>query len=972
MADRSFAAVRSRASIGPAFPDRPTLPAGGACDGIALVGARADDLSALRGLRDHVAGIWQGDLAGDPGVRVLVAAFDRPVRIDAADLPAALPLIRIGERLASYVSGGGPPRSARSDAAPRRLDLWWSGEARDVALDALAPVPLAMLWDLPGIVVHRATASAARGRRSPPPGEERAAVATARIPMREKPIAAFDETDRALEALHERTRLRAIFRQMLSSWLPTRLVGNKPDDRSDGDPEEPGVLENLVGWVRWHTPLGKGLTAAFGDRMRLVEKLMQSGDVDSALKLALKLGNPGDKVRRTLYPNRLPGMRGSLDFNIGSGGFSMPILGGATFDNLRIRYIELANSLEHQGDFRRAAYIRAQLLWDHHNAVLTLERGGLFADAARLAMDAKLSPALYIRLFYKAGELDTALALARRAGCFDALAEDSKDHSEFHAYVLKAWTELLVATGQHLRALQVTDEAADGADTDTALIDLRKAWLHAAIEASDGSALSGELTVRALLSGDWSERDFTAFPYMPRMGDGPAEDGLEGMQALVRHEVARPGEETVDCLSAIMRLMKPGALEQRSFWSGPAQIVIEAFARATVEAAPAGMIQREIGALIHLLRHAALEVLAADMAKLRNLHAAPAASSDEWILPPPPAVASPVMRACLLHNGNMVVSRQNSLMQLLDRHGAVLWQGNVGDVEALVAVGSGPNVIVVQSRAGDPGGSRRLTRFATNARSFHPIGTLDLSAFHDVTSDGQWMVQVGGQVGALDLVKLCAQTPAVELLWSCALTAAVRAHAFYHDPNSPSWITISAQRGREGVIEKWMLTGRELTTQIARPLKLGRDTGIVPPSAWWWGGLHAAFEDLRSEARLPFVAWTEKEEREIAGMMADRRQLYPAADAFQSGDFSRGRVICKEASEAEGTGTSRTVLTAAGQRPAAMTIQHDVESPLRCVSRGTRLAPNTRGGDLSSMVLLADAHGRILRVDLAAKSVAIL
>jgi hypothetical protein len=974
MAERSFAALRSREALGPAFPDRPTLPLGRPCDGIAAIGRRAPDLTALRDLRDHITGIWQGDLNGDPAARLLVVSFDGAIRFDVAVLPSALPLIRIGEGLASYVSAATAPRG-RSEAPPRRVQLWWNGEAVDVAFDALEPVPLAVLWELPCIVVHRSTAPVSRAGQSGGSAET-ADVGLARIPIREKRIAAFDETDRALDALHERTKAGAILRQMLGSLWPSRNIGDAGQGgerraRSDGRSHEPGVLENLAGWVRWHTPLGKGLIAAFGNRMRLVEKLIQSGDVDSALKMALKLGSRGDEAQRARYPNRLPGMRWTLDFNIGTGGFSMPILGGAAFESLRSRYLQMASALEHHGDFRRAAYVRAQLLGEHQNAVLTLERGELFADAARLALDAKLSPALYIRLFYKAGELDTALALARRACCFDTLAEDSrKAHPEFHAYVLKAWTDVLSATGQHLRALQVTDDAAGRPDADAALINLRRAWLHAAIEGSDTNALSSELTVRTLFSGDWSKRDFAAFPHLPRIGNAPGEAGLERIQAVIRQKVSSRGDETAEFLSAILRLADPESPEQKFFWSGPAPTVFESFARAMLRAAPAGLIQREIGSLVHLAKMASLEVLAADLGKLRAIRAAPAAPAEEWMLPPPSALASPVLRACLLHNGNILVSRQNSLLQLLDRHGTVLWQGSVGDVEALIAVGSGANVILVQNDAQGAAGSRRLTRFATHSRNFHPIGALDLVAWHDVTSEGQWMVQVGGQIGALDLVKLCGQKPAAELLWSCALTAAVHATAFYHDPGTPSWMTVSSQSGCEGVVEKWMLVGgRELTPQIARPVTAGRDSQILRPSTWWWGQYALPPEDLRSDARLPFLAWSEKDEREIARKMAERRQLYPEADEFLSGDFNRSRVVGTGASHG---GAERTVLTAAGPKGATMTIRHDGEATLRCLARGTKVASDARGTDLSGTVLLADSHGRILRVDLAANSVAVL
>ncbi|MCA1196550.1 hypothetical protein K9B35_01075 [Sphingomonas sp. R647] len=975
MADRSFAAVRSRAALGPAFPLQPTIPLGTALDGIVVIGDREWDPAPLRRVRDHVSGIWQGRLSDDPHVSIFVVTFDRPVQIDPCTIAAALPLTRNGEWLASYLGGADGPRFAPSHASPRRLRLWWNGQAHSIILDALEAVSVLMLWDLPRITVHRSTMSRADGEMHTVSSRATEGVTEAPVPIRQQSVAAFEETDRALQALHERTKLGAIFRQALGSLLPARLIGDagiggKGDGATGGSKNEPGVLENLAGWVRWHTPLGKGLIAAFGNRMQLVEKLMQSGDIDGALKLALKLGNPDGKSGRKLFPNRLPGMRVSLDFNIGFGGVAMPILGDASFHALRSRYLQLADTLERQGDYRRAAYIRAQLLGDHQNAVLTLERGGLFADGARLALDAKLNPTLYIRLFYKAGEHDTALALARRNGCFDALAEDSRtSHPEFHAYVLKAWTDMLVATGQQLRALQVTDDVASRHDANAALIDARRMWLRDAFEASDEDARASELIVRALLTGPWAGRDFAAFPQLPRTGNTAADVALASTQALILHEGKRPGEDAIDFLSAMMRLINREAPEQNAFWAGPAPIVIENFVRASLELAPNGPIQRELGTLTHLLKQASLEVLAADLGKLRKIHAAPPTPTTDWTLPPPSATASPVVHACLLHNGTMLLSRQNDLMQLLDRHGTLLWQANVSEVEALVAVGSGPNVILVQGMSSQPNGVKRLTRFSTHSRRFHPIGTLDLVAYHDVTSEGQWLVQIGGQIGAIDLVKLCADMPVIEFLWSCALTPSVRVVSFFQDAHAPAWITRTLQPGREGLLEKWTLSqGKDLTAQILRPLASGRDQKIVPPSSWWWGQLYLPLDDLRSDAKLPFVAWSDRDEREIAKIMAVRCENDPTPDAFQSGDFNRARATIGSA--VNGDGNVRTRLATAGQKPAHMTISHREDSSLICVARGTRIAPVARAGDQSGVVLLADQSGRVLRIDIAAGVVA--
>lgn len=182
----------------------------------------------------------------------------------------------------------------------------------------------------------------------------------------------------------------------------------------------------------------------------------------------------------------------------------MPILDGQAFVALQWRYRDLAHKLETDGDFHRAAYIFSQLLGDHARAVEVLEKGEFFIEAARLALDARLEPAIAIAMFYKAGELDTALALAKRTGCFDRLAEHSRDKGgAYHAYVMKAWTDMLVATGQGQRALQVTDPLAADAAADPTLLAERRRWLSTALNDASGCTLDTELIARALLTARW-------------------------------------------------------------------------------------------------------------------------------------------------------------------------------------------------------------------------------------------------------------------------------------------------------------------------------------------------------------------------------------------------------------------------------------------------------------------------------------
>ncbi|MES2055096.1 MAG: hypothetical protein V4564_04080, partial [Pseudomonadota bacterium] len=898
--------------------------------------------------------------------------------------PSALPLI-VGraDTLTSYADGADRALSAgtRAGAALRRIDLWWGGRQHLIALDTLTVVPIGMLWDAPRVTVHRSTPRTVAVAADQAAVQDGAApVSRAPVPPPGDGIAVFDETNAALRDLEERTRLGAIFKQALAGLFGQRIVGEGQGNGPDGAPPRergPSVFENLAGWLRWHSPLSKSLIAQFGDRLGMVEKLLASGDIDSALRLALKLGKESAGKSRSLFPNRLPDIRAKLDFSFGGGGYAMPILGGDSYHALRMRYVELAKKLERDGDFRRAAYVHSQLLEDHRTAVLTLEKGELYRDAARLALDAKLEPALAIRMFYKAGELDAALALARRTGCFDQLAETSRTgHADFHAYVVRAWTDMLVATDQPLRALQVTDALADLAAPDPELIAARRHWLGAtlALEATHG--FGSETIARGLVAARWTGEDFSPlglvdFPFVSAIaGTGAFPLLLQQVQDLVRLDTADARRNMLDLLHALTRFARPGREEQAGFWSGPAAIIVEVFARSLLEVASDALTSHDMQALRGLLGMADLHVFATDLGKLAKLHVAPSLGYESWRLPPATTIASPIRLGCLLHNGTMVVWRENTLLQLLDPDGRPLWQGNVSDITALIAVGSSPNVIIVQHPDDGPG---QLTRFASHRRSFHAIGRADLVAHHDVTSEGQWMVQIGGEIGAIDLAALCADVPGVEWLWSCALTDRLRVVAFFHDPSTPAWITRNAERGRAGLLELWSLRhGGELTTQLCNPAPAVMRPPYLAPRDWFWSAQHGSNRIEAADASgavMPCVAWSEQVERQVAAVMTDRHETLPGFDTFQSTDFHRTRITF---TAADGAVPATTRVQGAANKMARMTVEHDVEMPLTLIARGMTIGGSGSAGegvDQSARVLFADPHGRLLRVDVAAKRV---
>lgn len=977
MASGSHVARRVSGQVDRDFPALPTLPASGPCEGLAFVQRAETALPPLRALRDDIAEIRRGGI--DPagaGLELVLVMFVHPVRLEARDWPGGLRLAASNATtLCSFVRDHGhhaPVARAGARSPFRRLDLWWNGRLHRIAVETLAPVPVAALWEMPPVSIHPATprpvlhpgrrtgASAVPLTKQAP---ERTRVSHARIPLSAEGPDLFGQMTAELNAQMERTRLSSIFRQMRD-----RLRGGGQEEERTG---EPGILQNLAGWIRWHTPLGASLRRQYGERMNLVEKLIASGKLDDALKLALRLAasDPGGKQGRQ-FPNALPGARATLDFDTRRSANAAPVLGEGGFQAMRWRYRQLAEQLERDGDFRRAAYIHSQLLDDHLRAVQVLEKGEMYQEAAKLALGAKLAPVIAIRMLYLAGEQDAALALARRTECFEQLAEDSRTRDEaFHAYVVKAWTDMLVATGQPLRALQVTDFLAQSRQADVALFAARRGWLAQAVGDVGSDALNGELTARALLTVYWASPErglhgIEDFPFMPMSaGEGPFSAVFPRLQAWVRGEDEHAADALLDLLAALVRLAGPDQVEQAGFWRGPAQPVIEALARAVVGVASSRLGQTDLHALQSLLRMGSLPVMATDIQKLRKLHSAPPAPVREWRVPAAAAVRPAVRTACLLGDGGMLIWRDNRILELLDRHGAPRWRQSVSDVTGLVAIGTSPHVIIVQAQRD---GSSLLTRFSAPDRSFHPIGAIDLAAHHDVTSESQWLVQIGGEIGALDLVKLCAREPAIEFLWSCALTDRLRAIAFAHLSTGPSWLTRDMSGGRFGVIELWTLqpTGT-LATSICRdvPAAMG---ALQAVSHWYWdaGGRIASITQPRRW--MGIAPWDEAEE-ERARMDARRRDDDQPLETFQPCDFGRpfaGPAAVPAGPDALPAGG--TVVSGTEGQPAALTLLHAPDVSLTCLARGIPAAHRNHRGKTDTtpaVVLIGDADGQLFIVN---------
>jgi hypothetical protein len=943
MTERPHAIARSRQAAPDRFPGLPTLPPDALCDGLIFISTAAEPAPDLRPLREALVALWRGRLSAEHDApHVLVAAFSDP-RLAEATTEPGLPLRRTRSGVLASFADQEPADAQLGSVADgwRRAQVWWHGRRYELELDRLQSQTLVTLWDAPRLTIHTSgSAPPANPEDAPGHGEKLAGkaglsrVAHAAIGLRRERRDAVGDVEARLRAIDARTRLPAIFKQLMTKRSP-----------GEGGEREPGVLENLQGWLRWHTPLGAGLRSKFTDRMATVEQLLSKGDLDTALRLALALGGGKPGAGRERYPNGLPGLRASLDLAFGPGGGVARIFGAATYDNLRGRYAELAKTLEARGDFRRAAYVHSKLLDDHLQAVLTLERGGLHGEGAKLAMAAELEPTVTIRLLFKADEHAAALGLAKRCGCFDQLAEDSRQtEPAFHAFVVDAWTQALIATSQPLRALQVSDRLAGAQDAPDALLAARRGWLGLAATLAEPIYPEPELLARALLAGPRDEARLAAL--------------RERFDAAMLGQGPRPGAVLAAVLGPLTRLAEPDRRDQAVFWREAAKPVLEAYALALIALSPERLGASEFDALRALLDRSRLPVLAFDLSKLAKLHGRSTPKAREWPVPPAGSARPAVRVACVLATGQILAWRESRLLQLFDRHGGLVWQQNLADVAALVPIGAGSDVIVIQDTSD---GVHQLTRLATSTQRLHFIGKVRLAAHHDVTTEGQWLVQIEGEIGGLDLVKLCLPVPEIEFLWSARVTERLKAIAFGHAPGRPQWLTRDVSESRRGVLEHWSMSrSGKLETTLCIPWRL--DQSIRDPADWFWSptthGAPIKTADLRRDA-LWTSPWTTKTER-LAVDYAERRERLglEGLDRVQVCDLGRPYVWSEMGDTAQ-----TFVCEADGAKP-YFTFLHAGQTPLVCLARSTVTAsPKASGRANHGRIVFADDNGRLFLLD---------
>jgi tetratricopeptide (TPR) repeat protein len=175
--------------------------------------------------------------------------------------------------------------------------------------------------------------------------------------------------------------------------------------------------------------------------LRELLRKFREGRIEEALKNALPLGgenSPGDLHSSDQLPTH--NVRWSLANIFGGGGRASLWVGGADEQRqLADEYRKAAQAALARGDYRRAAFIYAKLLYELRTAADILSQGGLHRDAAILYRDLIKDPRWAAREFEAAGDCDEALRLFRQIGEFEQagdllrrMGEEDEAVEEYH------------------------------------------------------------------------------------------------------------------------------------------------------------------------------------------------------------------------------------------------------------------------------------------------------------------------------------------------------------------------------------------------------------------------------------------------------------------------------------------------------------------------------------------------------------
>jgi hypothetical protein len=493
-----------------------------------------------------------------------------------------------------------------------------------------------------------------------------------------------------------------------------RGTGTGPASVQRAPAAPPEWLQRIVLQVLVRTNLGQ----IFGMRQaRYLARMMQMferGDFAEALRHALPLGDSGEEGRMPWPALGLPGRRDDLQIQPGltSPGGSM-LFGGNIFGSLQEMYRKAFERLEAAGRIDEAAFILAELLQVHEEAVAFLERHGRMRLAAEMAEARDLPPGLIVRQWFLAGDADRAADIARRTGAFGDAVTRLERTNKAHAQTLRmVWAGTLAKQGEYATAVDVAWPVPEGRA-------LTHEWIRRALE-SGGPAAARMLARRLTLEPE-------AYPEI-----------RERALALLASDAPEHGLARLAFAETLMGEPRTPA----------AATLARAAARSLIEDAAAGSIGFAGAWLPGLIKFTDDGALKADMPSVPNCLRPLMSEWDaplEIVIDASDTGAMPVLDAAWLPDGRCVVALGEAGARLLARDGRTIAHLDQ-PAHHLVVSDSGDRALALAPR----GDAMRIARLDFLQRTARPWRDVQMDAWANTYDGSLWFTAAGTDFLAID------------------------------------------------------------------------------------------------------------------------------------------------------------------------------------------------------------------------------
>ncbi len=453
--------------------------------------------------------------------------------------------------------------------------------------------------------------------------------------------------------------------------------------------------------------------------------LLTRGDWEEALRYAIPLCDENGGTEAIAEFLGIPELRKSFDIGTGQRTTSSAMgMDDRLYDHLKSLYRRAFEQLDQTGKIGEAAFVLAELLQAHEEAVSYLERRERFKLAAELAEARKLSPALIVRLWLLARDTTRAVSIARLKNCFEAAVAMLESMQSPMAPALRThWAHSLVESGNYEAAIEVVWEMPE-------FRPLTEAWLKLALEAR-GEA-SGQLLARHLLR-------------LP--------DSLEEIKPKIDSLLSDRNRENASSRHAFLCTL----IESNMMSSPEVQCMARSALRTLLRDLSAGHISISKGQLKNLTNATNERTLWADLSSIQlpGTRTTLTESRDIQRIEIREQGTRSLSDAAFLPNGKCVIACGETGVCIINSRGNITHQFRSPANQLVMSI-HGDRTIAVAHR----GEARRLTRLNLLSHESVDMGELRLSTMAAIFDGSTWIVY--GEEG---LLVVDATAPKCKALW---------------------------------------------------------------------------------------------------------------------------------------------------------------------------------------------------------------